>query len=369
MVGGGAGGWRLFEEDASALGWGCSVAEAEAADADFADEGGGFFGGVGEDKAVEVFGVDGSHGNEAVEEEIHEGLVVFDAHEDAGVVADLSGLDEGCDFEKFVEGAESAGEGDERIGVLGEHDFPHEEVTEFDEGIEVGVGLLFVGQLDVATDGVAADVFCAAIGGFHEAGPAASHDSEAFAGDGLADAAAEVVVGVVLGESGGAEDGDAGADEVEFAESADEFAADAEDAEELGAPVGGTFEELAFICSVGCLPPFGGAGGGEGEGARVFGHEGSLSGRSIVGCGGKFGGSRGFPTEVLAAAVERHDVEGRRGARLRELHAIPGVEGWLLIAAGSERPLGEFREIGALLDAALERGGLVRLVVHERKAS
>ncbi|WP_322818166.1 hypothetical protein [Tepidiforma sp.] len=62
-------------------------------------------------------------------------------------------------------------------------------------------------------------------------------------------------------------------------------------------------------------------------------------------------------------------MDERLRVRLRELHAIPGTEGWLLIAAGSERPVGEFREIGALLDAAMERGGLVRLVVHERRAS
>ncbi|GIW13311.1 MAG: hypothetical protein KatS3mg062_0750 [Tepidiforma sp.] len=52
----------------------------------------------------------------------------------------------------------------------------------------------------------------------------------------------------------------------------------------------------------------------------------------------------------------------------RELHAVPQREGWALIAAGSERPLGLYRELGQAIDAALVGGRLVRLVVHERKA-
>lgn len=78
---------------------------------------------------------------------------------------------------------------------------------------------------------------------------------------------------------------------------------------------------------------------------------------------------RGFPYAGRGRAVECEGVNERREERPRELHVIPGAEGWVLIVAGSERPVGAFQELGEALDAATLGGRLVRLVVHERKAS
>ncbi len=54
----------------------------------------------------------------------------------------------------------------------------------------------------------------------------------------------------------------------------------------------------------------------------------------------------------------------RRG--VRELHLVPAGEAWLLVPAGTERPVGVFRELGAAIDAATAWRRPVRLVVHER---
>ncbi|MEJ5221736.1 MAG: hypothetical protein WHT63_07010 [Tepidiforma sp.] len=52
---------------------------------------------------------------------------------------------------------------------------------------------------------------------------------------------------------------------------------------------------------------------------------------------------------------------------MRELHLVPAREGWLLVAAGTERPVGVYRELGAAIDAATAGARAVRLVVHERR--
>ncbi|WBL36447.1 hypothetical protein O0235_02445 [Tepidiforma flava] len=60
-------------------------------------------------------------------------------------------------------------------------------------------------------------------------------------------------------------------------------------------------------------------------------------------------------------------MEEARGTPARELHLVPAREGWLLVAAGTERPVGVYRELGAAIDAATAGARAVRLVVHERR--
>ena len=88
-------------------------------------------------------------------------------------------LDERRRLEDFVQCSEAAGQGDEGVGVLHEHQFADEEVPEGHPAIEEGVGFLFLRQLDVAADGVTADFFCTAVGGLHNARSPASHHREA----------------------------------------------------------------------------------------------------------------------------------------------------------------------------------------------
>jgi hypothetical protein len=58
------------------------------------------------------------------------------------------------------------------------------------------------------------------------------------------------------------------------------------------------------------------------------------------------------------------DVETNGVGRARELHLVPTGQGWALIEAGSERPIGVFGELGDALDTATAAPRLVRLVVH-----
>jgi len=199
--------------------------------------------------------VDGAGSDEPLLHEVGERPPELDAHKDDGVVADLAGLDERGDFEHLVHRAEAAREGDEGVGVLREHHLADEEVAELDEGIEVGIGFLFAGELDVAADGIAARLLCPAVGGFHQAGSSTSHDGETFVRDGGANLAAEPVVGMAFAEPRRTEDGDAGTDEVEPAEPPDELESDAHDAHELRTAVLGAFEEVALVGCWRAFPP------------------------------------------------------------------------------------------------------------------
>ena len=67
---------------------------------------------------------------------------------------DLVGLDERGDLEDFVQRAEPARHRDKGVRVLDEHQLAHKEVPERYPSIQVGIGLLMLGQIDVAADWV-----------------------------------------------------------------------------------------------------------------------------------------------------------------------------------------------------------------------
>ena len=227
----------------------------------------GFIDGVGEEHEVDVARADGAAFDHVVEEGFH-GSPELSSHDDDREVLYLTGLDEGEGLKHFIHGAEAAGHHDEAIAVFEEEDLADEEVFHRDPLVEVGVMGLLEGEFDVAADGAAVDVFGAPIGGFHDAGAAAGDDGETEFGDGGAHLAGELVGRVIFFEARGAEDGDAGADEVEAAEAVEEVANDfEEEAEFFEAAVGAT-DEVAVIdfAAVGFFGVFVFGGGGEGRG-------------------------------------------------------------------------------------------------------
>ena len=108
---------------------------------------------------------------------------VVPAEEDDRELIDLAGLDERQRLERFVERAEAAGEDDERVRVLDEHRLPDEEVAEVHQRIDVRVGALLEGQLDVAADRAAAAELGALVRRLHDARAGAGDDREARLGE------------------------------------------------------------------------------------------------------------------------------------------------------------------------------------------
>jgi len=147
----------------------------------------------------------------------------------------------------IVQRAEAARQRDEGVGVFHEHDLADIEVPEGHPAIEVGVGSLFFRELDIAADGMPARFPRAAVGPLHDARPAARHHREAAARQACADFPRHLVVAVRFGKAGRAEDGDAGADEAQSPEAADELGEDTERAQELEQPVLGAGEETALF--------------------------------------------------------------------------------------------------------------------------
>ena len=145
-----------------------------------------------------------------------------------GEVLDFVGLDQGGRLEDLVQRAEAPRHGDEGVRVFHQHQFPHEKVFEGDPFVEIRVRLLFLRQLDVAADGVAARFLGTAIGRLHDSGSAARHDGEPGPREPLADVASQNVGGVFFGKAGRAENGDAGREEMELAEASHDLEKDAD---------------------------------------------------------------------------------------------------------------------------------------------
>ena len=144
-----------------------------------AEESEGVLGSVDELEQAEVFGSDGASVDEGLE--VHDAMPVFTAvDDDQNFLGELVGLREGEDFEEFVDRAEAAGKNHQRFGEIGEPEFAHEEIVEFEveRRSDVGVGILLEGQIDVETDALASGFVGAEVGGFHDAGSAAGSDDE-----------------------------------------------------------------------------------------------------------------------------------------------------------------------------------------------
>ena len=158
------------------------------------------------------------------------------ADEDDGKIGDLAGLDERERLAELVEGAQAAGQRDKGVGVLEEQHLAHEEVAAGDRAIQILVGRLFEGQLDVAADRAPAGLARAEVGGLHESWAAAGHDREPDARDRRPNFPAEGVEGVRGRKARRPEHRDTRADEMEGAESRDEVAQRAHDQPEVFRP-------------------------------------------------------------------------------------------------------------------------------------
>ncbi len=189
----------------------------------------GFLRFVAEGEDVEVFGGDiAAFAEHFAFQPVHQSAPVFFIHADDGEIGLLEGLDEDQGLEEFVHGAESAGHGDEAVGVFEEHDLPAEEIPEIEGDILVLVGKLLVGQFDIEADAFDAGFAGAFVGGFHDAAASAGDDGKA----GLADLAGgfdgQFVIGFAGGGAGGAEDGDGRTDGGKLVKAFDEFGHNAE---------------------------------------------------------------------------------------------------------------------------------------------
>src|SRR4029453_1891530 len=217
-------------------------------------------GGICQLQALLVARIDRALHQEAIAHEGGERAPEIASHEHDRELPHLAGLHEGGDLEHLVEGAEAAGQRDERVGVLHQHHLAHVEMPERDPTIEVRIRLLLLGQLDVAADGAPARLAGAAIRRFHDPGPAAGHHREPGARQPRAELAAEIVVRMISLEAGGAEHGDARADEVQRAEAAHELAEDADRPPQLESARLRALKEADLLRRGGLLAPFGAVG-------------------------------------------------------------------------------------------------------------
>ena len=109
-------------------------------------------------------------------------IPVFAAvQDDREFLRQLVGLRERQNFEELVARPEPARKNHHRRRQVREPELPHEEVMEFEVQTvgDVFVRALFVRQPDIQADRLAAGLVRAAIGGFHDARPAARRDDEA----------------------------------------------------------------------------------------------------------------------------------------------------------------------------------------------
>lgn len=162
-----------------------------------------------------MFG-NGAAGNHHVDELFDVAVVFGPKHNDREVL-DLLGLHERDGFEKFVHGAHAARHDNKAEGVLHEHDLADKEVLELDHEVEPRITALLVRQTDVAANGIAPCLLGAPVCSFHDAWTSTGHDGEAHFGETASHFAGLLVVDVVLGEAGGAEDADGWTHKVELA--------------------------------------------------------------------------------------------------------------------------------------------------------
>src|SRR5438034_5170522 len=120
--------------------------------------------GIGRVEQIQVGCRDLSFPGDPIAQPVRHPHPVRPAEQYHGKVTDLAGLDQGQRFEQLVHGAEATGEDDERRRVLHEHGLAHEEITEIDGPLHVGVEPLLERQLDVAADVEAVTLLAAAIG-------------------------------------------------------------------------------------------------------------------------------------------------------------------------------------------------------------
>ncbi len=143
--------------------------------------------------------------------------------QDDGNLAGLAGLHQGQGFHQFVQGAEPSRHHHVGGGEFDEHHLAGEEMAECLADVLVGVGMLFVGQLDVEADAGGLAEVGPLVGRLHDAGASAGDDRKARVGQQTGDLLGEHIVGVVVGHPGAAEYGNRRADGGQAFGGLDEF--------------------------------------------------------------------------------------------------------------------------------------------------
>src|SRR5262249_33059578 len=123
-----------------------------------------------------------------------------------------------------------------------------------DPAVQVWIRVLLGRKLDVAPDRDAAGLARAAIRRFHDARAATGHDRESRLRQPPTEVASQSVVGMILGEAWGAEQGTAGAREVKAPKAAHDLGEDPDRTNELEASGLGTAEEAPHLRRPGRLP-------------------------------------------------------------------------------------------------------------------
>src|SRR5579885_392145 len=101
--------------------------------------------------------------------------------QNSDLLGELLSLREREQFHELIHGAVTPGKDHQRFGEVGEPELAHEEVVELEAELrgDVRIRKLFEGKPDVQADGFAFGFGGAAVGGFHDARPAARADHEA----------------------------------------------------------------------------------------------------------------------------------------------------------------------------------------------
>ena len=193
-----------------------------------ADDGGHFLGVIGEMQKIKVIVRDGALFHKRIFHPSSKALPIFGAHQDNGEVIKLARLDESGRFRKFIQRSESSGQDDESVRIFDKHHLAHEKIIEGDGLMEKRVGFLFMGQHDIAADGLATRFLGAAIRGFHDSRAASCHHRETIFSQSFTDLHRESVIRMAFIETRGAENRDRGSYPVQRAEAADEFERDLE---------------------------------------------------------------------------------------------------------------------------------------------
>ena len=102
-----------------------------------------------------------------------------------------------------------------------------------DAAIKEGVWLLFELKLDVVTDRAAVDIFCPAIGRFHDSRPTTGHDTESELRDSCTHFAGQLIAGMTFSYSSRTEDRHTWPNEVEHAKAAQKIQQNPKEGDQL----------------------------------------------------------------------------------------------------------------------------------------
>src|SRR5437899_10499847 len=145
---------------------------------------------------------------------------VIGSHYDHGKVFDFAGLNQGDRCKQLVERASAALHHDKSVGIVYQQRFADDKVVKRDVAIEKRVWLLLELELNVATDRAAVDIFCPAIGRFHDSRPTTGHDSESELRDSCTHFAGQLIAEMIFFYSSRTEDRHTWPNKVEHAKSA-----------------------------------------------------------------------------------------------------------------------------------------------------